>query len=180
VAGTAALSVALVAGCGGGNKATVGSTPSTQRTAPPASASGASVDVRQTGLGKTLVDGAGRTLYLFEKDKGTRSSCYGACAGVWQPFTTSSRPAAGSGAEAAKVGTTRRRDGAMQVTYGGHPVYFYAPDSKPGDTKGEGLNEFGAEWYALTPSGSKLEKGEGGAASSSGGTAPSGGSGYSY
>jgi predicted lipoprotein with Yx(FWY)xxD motif len=157
-AGTLALTAALVAGCGGGSSGTVSSTPSTQRTAPPASASGASVVIRQTGLGKTLVDGAGRTLYLFEKDSGTRSACYGACAMVWQPFTTSSRPAAGSGADAAKGGTTRRRDGAMQVTYGGHPVYFYTPDTKPGDTKGEGLNQFGAEWYVLSPAGKKVEK----------------------
>src|SRR5437773_986175 len=97
-AGALALAVALAAGCGGGDNGSVGSGPATQGTTPPASASGAKVAIRQTGLGKTLVDGAGRTLYLFEKDSGPRSTCYGACAGVWQPFTTSSRPAAGSGA----------------------------------------------------------------------------------
>src|SRR5919204_3997539 len=161
-AGAAALAVALVAGCGGGSNATVSSTPTTKTTAPPASASGTKVAVRQTGLGQILVDGAGRTLYLFEKDKGPRSTCYGACAGVWQPFTTSSRPAAGSGAQAAKLGTTRRSAGAQQVTYAGHPLYFYAPDRNPGDTKGQGLDQFGAEWYALSPAGSKLETSSGG------------------
>jgi predicted lipoprotein with Yx(FWY)xxD motif len=169
-----AVAVAVATGCGGGDNGTVGSGPATQTTTPTASTSGAKVEVRQTDLGRTLVDGAGRTLYLFEKDTGPRSTCYGACAAVWQPFTTTSRPAAGGGADAGKVDVTRRRDGARQVTYAGHPLYFYAPDRQPGDTKGEGLDQFGAEWYALSPAGSKLEESSGGSGSSSGG------SGYGY
>src|SRR6266480_3896694 len=108
--GTVAAALAL-AGCGSGDS-TVSSTPAT---APPtASASGAKVALRTTGLGRTLVDAAGRTLYLFEKDKGTTSACSGGCAAAWPAFTTSSRPAAGPGVDAAKIGTTKRRDGATQ------------------------------------------------------------------
>jgi predicted lipoprotein with Yx(FWY)xxD motif len=190
--GAAAVVVAL-AGCGS-DDGTVSSTPAT---APPtASASGAKVALRTTGLGRNLVDAAGRTLYLFEKDRGTTSACSGACAAAWPPFTTSSRPAAGPGVDGAKVGTTKRQDGASQVTYGGHPLYFYAGDRRPGDTRGQGLEQFGAEWYALGSSGSKLEGHEGGGggrsqpegnssgSGSSGGGSSSGGSsgggGYSY
>jgi predicted lipoprotein with Yx(FWY)xxD motif len=156
--GAVAAGLAL-AGCGSDN-GTVSSTPAT--TSPTASASGAKVALRTTGLGRTLVDAAGRTLYLFEKDRGTTSACSGACAAAWPPFTTSSRPAAGPGIDAAKIGTTKRPDGATQVTYGGHPLYFYAGDRRRGDTRGQGLEQFGAEWFALGSSGSKIEGHEGG------------------
>src|SRR3954464_7181694 len=111
LAGTAAAALAL-AGCGGSDNGSVSSTPAST---PTASASGAKVALRATGLGRTLVDGAGRTLYLFEKDKGTTTSCAGACAAARPPFPPSSRPAAGAGLDAAKVGTTKRGDGATQV-----------------------------------------------------------------
>jgi predicted lipoprotein with Yx(FWY)xxD motif len=172
LAGSAVAALAL-AGCGSGTA----TKPSAPTTAPPtASASGAKVAVRTTGLGATLVDGAGRTLYLFEKDQGTRSACNGACARAWPPFTTSSRPAAGAGADAAMIATSKRSDGATQVTYGGHPLYFYAADRQPGDTRGQALEQFGAEWYALGSRGTKIE---GHASSSSGGSSGGGSSGGS-
>jgi predicted lipoprotein with Yx(FWY)xxD motif len=177
---TVAAALALLSSCGGSDNGTVSSTPATT---PTASASGAKVALRATSLGRTLVDGAGRTLYLFEKDKGTTSSCTGACAAAWPPFTTSSRAAAGPGVGAGKIGTTKRPDGATQVTYGGHPLYFYAADRRPGDTRGQGLEQFGAEWYALGAGGSKIEghEGRGGGRShpednSSGGGSSGGGS----
>ena len=100
-----------------------------------------------------LVDSKGFTLYDFHKDKGTQSACYGACAGVWPPLTTSGKPQAMSGAKASKLGTTKRSDGTLQVTYAGHPLYTYVADKKPGEAKGNDFSSYGAQWYALMPSG---------------------------
>jgi predicted lipoprotein with Yx(FWY)xxD motif len=100
-----------------------------------------------------LVDSKGFTLYDFHKDKGTQSACYGACAQGWPPLTTSGAPQAMSGAEASKLGTTKRSDGTMQVTYAGHPLYTFVEDTKPGEAKGNDVSAFGAQWYALKSSG---------------------------
>lgn len=108
-------------------------------------------------LGKILVDSKGFTLYDFHKDKGTESACYGGCAGVWPPLTTSGKPQATKGAEAGMLGTTKRKDGTLQVTYAGHPLYTYAADKTPGEAKGNDIDSFGAEWYALQPSGEEAE-----------------------
>jgi predicted lipoprotein with Yx(FWY)xxD motif len=108
-------------------------------------------------LGQILVDSSGFTLYDFHKDRGGRSACYGACAGTWPPLTTSGAPQAMGGAERSKLGTTRRSDGTVQVTYAGHPLYTYVADAKPGEAKGQDIDSFGAEWYALQPSGAEAE-----------------------
>jgi predicted lipoprotein with Yx(FWY)xxD motif len=119
-----------------------------------ASSSGkGSVALASTKLGKVLVDGNGRTLYLFEADKGTMSKCDGACASAWPPLTTSGKPTAGAGVAAAKLGTAKRPDGTTGVTYAGHPLYTYAGDGAPGQTAGEGLTDYGAPWYALSAAG---------------------------
>jgi predicted lipoprotein with Yx(FWY)xxD motif len=107
------------------------------------------------GLGRVLVDSKGFTLYDFHKDKGDKSSCYGGCAQVWPPLTTSGKPQPSNGASASKLGTTKRSDGTVQVTYAGHPLYTYTADTKPGDAKGNDFSSFGGEWYALQPSGSE-------------------------
>jgi predicted lipoprotein with Yx(FWY)xxD motif len=112
-----------------------------------------SVALASTKLGKVLVDGHGRTLYLFEADKGAMSKCDGACASAWPPLTTSGKPAAGAGVVAAKLGTAKRADGTTAVTYNGHPLYTYAGDGAPGQTTGEGLTDYGAPWYALSAAG---------------------------
>lgn len=143
----------LAAGCGGNNKpATSAGSPTTTTSA----ATGATVAVRSSKLGKILVDDQGRTLYLFEKDKGPMSTCAGACATAWPPLVTNGTPKAGSGATAAELATTARDDGASQVVYHGHPLYRYAGDSKAGDATGQGLNQFGAEWFVLAPSGNTI------------------------
>ena len=95
---------------------------------------------------------------LLEKDKGRRSSCSGQCAKFWPPLLTSGKPTAGAGAKASLLGTTRRSNGTMQVTYAGHPLYRFTQDKKSGQTRGEGLNFFGASWYVLSPSGKKIDK----------------------
>ena len=122
------------------------------------SGGGAMVKTHSSSLGKILVDAKGRTLYLFEKDKRDRSACSGQCATFWPPVMTKGKPVAGAGVKASLLGTTRRSNGRMQVTYAGHPLYRFALDTSAGQTKGEGLKKFGAEWYVLAPSGKKIDK----------------------
>jgi predicted lipoprotein with Yx(FWY)xxD motif len=119
----------------------------------------ATVKTRTAGdLGKIIVDGRSRTLYLFEKDKNGKSSCSGACADAWPPLLTKGKPKASGSVKASKLGTTKRSDGTTQVTYGGHPVYTFAPDkNKPGSTKGQGVDGFGAEWYVVGTNGKAIE-----------------------
>jgi predicted lipoprotein with Yx(FWY)xxD motif len=108
------------------------------------------VQAATTPLGDVLVNADGRTLYLFTKDAGGKSSCAGACADTWPALTVSADPTAGSGADAGKLGTVMRDDGTKQVTYAGSPLYTYAPDKKAGDTNGQGV---GGVWFAVTPEG---------------------------
>jgi predicted lipoprotein with Yx(FWY)xxD motif len=106
-----------------------------------------------TALGTILVDGSGRTLYLFSGDHGGRSACVGACATVWPPFVPATSPVGGAGVAAAELGTTTRAEGAKQLTYNGHPLYRYAGDRTSGDTRGQGLRQFGETWYVVAPCG---------------------------
>jgi predicted lipoprotein with Yx(FWY)xxD motif len=156
-----ALAVSACSSSGGG--ATASTLPKVANGQP------ATVGVADSGLGEILVDSQGRTLYLFQKDAGTESACFGDCASDWPPLRASGKPTVGSGASSTRVGTTKRSDGKPQVTYNGHPLYLYEGDQKRGDTNGQGLTLFGASWFALSPAGDKVS----GQASSSGG-----GSGY--
>jgi predicted lipoprotein with Yx(FWY)xxD motif len=150
----------IAAGCGGASQSGPASAGPAYGAAAPASKSqAATVATARTRVGTVLVDAQGRTLYLFEKDKGSTSSCYAACASVWPPLTTGAKAVAGSGITAAKLGSSKRTDGKTAVTYGGHPLYTYAGDAKPGDVQGQGLDQFGAEWYVLAPSGHKIDNG---------------------
>jgi predicted lipoprotein with Yx(FWY)xxD motif len=156
-----AVSVAVVAlavaGCGGNSNSVKASPPSASAKVSTPSGGSATVGVRSGSLGKYLVDSQGRTLYLFEKDTGTMSTCSGACASAWPPSTTSGHPKAGSGVNASLLGTTTRSDGSKQLTYDGHPLYRYAGDQSPGDTNSEGLTQFGGGWDVVAPSGHKIE-----------------------
>jgi predicted lipoprotein with Yx(FWY)xxD motif len=143
-----ALAVAA-AGCG--------SKRSDPSPSPAARSSFTTVTTRSTELGTVLVDGHGKTLYLFEKDKGPASTCTDACASAWPPVTADGKVTAGGGVDAAKLASTKRADGTTEITYAGHPLYTYAGDAKPGDVNGQNLDQFGAEWYVLAPSGSKIE-----------------------
>jgi predicted lipoprotein with Yx(FWY)xxD motif len=123
-----------------------------------ASATVAKLQVRTGKLGRFVVDGNGLTLYLFEKDKQGKSACYASCAKVWAPLITSGKPTAGAGVVASRIGTTKRNDGKLQATYGGHPLYHYDDDHKPGQTAGQGSKAFGASWYVVAPGGKKIDK----------------------
>jgi predicted lipoprotein with Yx(FWY)xxD motif len=157
VAGLVAL-VLVAAACTGSGSSSGGGLYGGGAT-PSSGAPAAAVDLRGSKLGRILVDGQGRTLYLFEADKAGKSTCNGACASAWPPYLSSGTPQAGTGVTGALLGTSVRSDdsGGTQVTYHGHPLYYYAGDNQPGDTAGEGLNQFGAKWYALAPSGNKID-----------------------
>jgi predicted lipoprotein with Yx(FWY)xxD motif len=127
------------------------------------------VKTSSSPLGRILVDGRGHTLYLFERDKSTKSTCYGKCATFWPPLLTTAKATAGAGAKASLLGTTKRSDGKLQVTYHGHPLYFFVKDTKAGTTAGQNLDAFGGEWYVLSAAGVKIEKTAATSSSSSGG-----------
>jgi predicted lipoprotein with Yx(FWY)xxD motif len=117
------------------------------------------IDLRSvSGIpGQFLADGDGRTLYVFEADKSSTSTCTGACAAAWPPVTASAVPMAGGGVSQSLLGTTKRTDGTDQVTYHGHPLYYFAADTGSGMAKGQGSTAFGAGWYVLNAKGSKID-----------------------
>jgi predicted lipoprotein with Yx(FWY)xxD motif len=121
-------------------------------------AGGAVVTWRDTGIGPAITTSGGHTLYLFRADHGTTSTCYGQCATYWPPLLTTGKPIASGRVKTALLGTTKRKDGKLQVTYKGHPLYTFLLDKKAGQTAGEGSKNFGAAWYALAPSGATIDK----------------------
>jgi predicted lipoprotein with Yx(FWY)xxD motif len=147
---------------GGGSSATgaasavpAGSTASGAASGSAAGAAGA-VATTTGSLGTYLTTASGRTLYDFAADKGSTSTCYGSCATYWPPLLTTGTPTASGGADAAKLGTTKRTDGTMQVTYGGHPLYTYVADSVAGETKGQGVNANGGLWWVVGTDGTPI------------------------
>jgi predicted lipoprotein with Yx(FWY)xxD motif len=112
----------------------------------------ATLSVQKTRYGKVIFDGHGRVLYLFDRDRGRSSTCYGGCAKAWPPFVTKGTPTAGSGVRKSLIGTTRRRGGTVQVTYGGHPLYYFEGDGK-GQVKCQNIRNFGGLWLVVSPSG---------------------------
>ena len=115
------------------------------------------VSAHASRYGTVLFDGRGFALYAFTKDPRGKSVCSGDCAKAWPPYLVHGRPAATAGAQAKLLGITRRSDGTAQATYAGRPLYYYVGDRKPGQTNGQGLNQFGAKWYVLSPSGRKID-----------------------
>jgi predicted lipoprotein with Yx(FWY)xxD motif len=142
-----------------------------------AQAKGAVVSTATTSLGRIIVNSNGRTLYLFKKDRNGKSACSGQCAVFWPPLITSGKPRVTGGARASLIGTTRRADGRLQVTYNHHPLYTFAKDTKAGQTTGEGVNAFGAVWDAVSPAGAAIAK-PSAPSSSGGGGGGGGGGGY--
>ena len=142
--------------------------------ASPASGGGSStVDVHTANGTSFLTDSAGRALYQFGSDTKTMSTCSGACATAWPPLTVTGAPTAGAGATAADLATISRSDGTKQVTYAGHPLYYFSGDKAAGQINGEGSTAFGASWYVVSPTGQQIT-------SLSGVSTPSGGGGGGY
>jgi predicted lipoprotein with Yx(FWY)xxD motif len=163
----AAAFVAAACGAAGPYATAPSAAPSAQPTSAPVvaspspvpspKASGTVIAVASTRLGHVLVDSKGRTLYLFLADSGTSSNCNTAgCVQYWPPVLTSGAPRAGSGVTASLLNTTARRDGTTEVTYAGHPLYYFISDKKAGDVTGQGINAFGARWYVVSPSGMQI------------------------
>ncbi len=174
----AAAVAALAAGCASSTTTSSTPSPSPSGTAPasasPAAHGGAVLKTASSPEGQILVDGSGRTLYLFQADTGPSSTCDGACAVAWPPDTTTGAPS-GTGLNTALIGTSVRADHATQVTYKGHPLYYFADDAKPGQTNGQGVDAFGGRWYVVGPSGAAIT-----AAPAAPTPSPSTGGGYGY
>jgi predicted lipoprotein with Yx(FWY)xxD motif len=177
----AALAVTLaLAACGSssGSSSASQAAASSPASAGGAHASGAAAISMTTGsLGSYLTGASGRAIYLWDGDHGTRSDCSGACAQAWPPVTVTGAPHAAHGVTASELGTTTRADGAKQVTYHGHPLYYFVADPAAGTTKGQGSDNFGAKWWLVAPSGAPLTKAAPAAGSSSS-SAGAHGSGY--
>jgi predicted lipoprotein with Yx(FWY)xxD motif len=135
--------------------------PNTPTASPSASSSTAAMTINLQSVaaipGKFLADGQGHALYLFEADKSTTSTCTGACAAAWPPVTASVTPMAGSGVSQSLLGTTKRADGTEQLTYNGHPLYYFSADTGSGMAKGQGVKAFGSDWYVVNGKGSKID-----------------------
>jgi predicted lipoprotein with Yx(FWY)xxD motif len=159
VVAAAVVVVAIASGSSGGGSSSTssksinyGSSPAATAAKPAAPASAAArIATADHGLGPMLVDSQGRTLYLWQADTGMSSTCSGECATDWPPATTSGAPHAAGSAKAALLGTTKRSDGTMQVTYAGHPLYRFAGDGKAGQVNGQGSSAFGAPWLVVAP-----------------------------
>jgi predicted lipoprotein with Yx(FWY)xxD motif len=158
---------AIAAGCGSNGSGSSGSGSSgggAYGSSSPASTSGgqsgaAMVKTASSKVGTILVDGSGRTLYLFGKDQPNMSACSGACVAAWPIDQSSGAPQAGGGVKASLLGSIKRSDGTTQVTYNRHPLYYYSGDTAAGQLNGQGINAFGAVWDVLSPSGDKIAGG---------------------
>ncbi len=191
-AGLAALAstALLISACGSGtgttaststqaaNTSTQAATASTSSAKTPVSNSAVAIGTAKGSDGTYLTSSSGRALYLWTADSGGMSSCSGACASAWPPLTTSGAPTASGGVNASQLGTITRSDGSKQVTYNGHPLYYFAGDTGAGKTTGQGSDGFGAKWWLVAPSGSAITASasvSGAASGSSGGGSSSGG-----
>jgi predicted lipoprotein with Yx(FWY)xxD motif len=158
------LAACSSAGAASPSSSPAGGTPTYGTTAPSpskaAAASSTALALRSTSLGKILTDGRGFTVYDFDADEGTKSACSGACATAWPPVrATGAAPQVGTGVDKSLVGQATRPDGTKQLTYDGRPLYYYAGDSAPGRSTGEGSRSFGAPWYVLTANGQEVKTG---------------------
>ena len=177
---------AFAAACGGGsgssNTAAAPPSSSSASSAPavsPAGGSAVTVSTHSGAYGTYLADSSGKTLYLFEPDKNGSSTCYGECAKFWPPLTSAAAAMGSGGVTQSMLGTTKRTDGNTQITYAGHPLYYFAEDKSAGDTKGQGLNLSGGLWYLVSTKGAAITS-KPSAPTQSSSSSSSGGGGYGY
>jgi predicted lipoprotein with Yx(FWY)xxD motif len=142
------------------------------------SASSTVITTKTSSGGSFLTNGAGRAVYLFMADSTGKSTCDGACASAWPPVVATGQPTASGSAQANDLGTISRSDGTKQVTYDGHPLYYFTGDTGPGTDKGQGLDGFGAKWFLVTPAGSSITTAVTISGSGSAPASSSGGGGY--
>jgi predicted lipoprotein with Yx(FWY)xxD motif len=168
----------LATACGSAaGSTTAGSTAA----ATPASGSATAtvIESHAGSAGSFLTNASGRAVYLWAADSMNKSTCSGACAGAWPPVTTMGKVTAANGAKAADLGTITRSDGTKQVTYSGHPLYYFAGDSGPGQTNGQGSDNFGAKWWLVAPAGAKITVADAAASAGNSSSAPASSSGSS-
>jgi len=160
----------MAAACG----SAASSTPSSGGASSPANASTSTVITTHAGSGGTfLTDGPGRAVYLWAADGLNKSTCTGACAGAWPPVPAKGTVTAAGGAKASDLGTITRSDGTKQVSYDGHALYYFVGDSGPGQTSGQGSDNFGATWWLVAPSGAQITGSDTATSASAPSTAPS-------
>jgi predicted lipoprotein with Yx(FWY)xxD motif len=164
---TAIAAVATVVAACGGNSSSVSSAAGNAAASAKAGAA-VSVATASSSAGTYLVGASGRPLYLWVADSHNKSVCGGACAVAWPPLTTKSAAVAATGVTMSQLGTTTRSDGVKQVTYDGHPLYYFAGDTSKGSFTGQGSTEFGAKWWLVAPTGAAITK----AATSTGASTP--------
>ena len=142
----------------------------THQSSAASSATAGRVTLHKTKIGNVLATSSGRTLYLFMKDKGGRSACYGQCATYWPPLMKKGALRAGAGVKAKLLGTTKRKNGTRQVTYNGHPMYLFKLDKGAGQIAGQRQNFFGGKWFAVSAAGSANKKAPPAGGTTTGGT----------
>lgn len=148
-AGGAAAVAVLAAACSSG-----GSPSSSPGAGSTASGSGSTVITSaSSSAGTILTDGSGRALYLWVADSKGKSVCSGACAGAWPPVMASGTVTASGSAKSSDLGSITRSDGSKQVTYNGHPLYYFVGDAGSGTASGQGSDQFGAKWWLVSPAG---------------------------
>ena len=118
-------------------------------------ADGTEVELASSQFGEILFDSKNQAIYLFDKESSSQSECYGECAAAWPPVLTDGEPVARAGTNEKLLGTTERDDGSSQVTYGGHPLYYYAHEG-PGEVLCHGVDEFGGLWLVVDAAGNAL------------------------
>ena len=155
----AVIGALVLAACGGSSYGGNSSQTTSSKASVPAATSSAApvVTAKSSSLGTFLVDAKGRTLYLWDADHGAMSTCNGACATDWPPLTTKAAPKAGAGVKASLLGTSKRSDGTQEVTYAGHPLYYFAGDTAAGQSTGQGSAAFGAPWWVVSPAGAAIQ-----------------------
>ena len=158
----------LAAACGSAVSHTSGSQPAGSH--PASSKASDTVIASHSGSGGTFLTDAGRSVYLWAADGMNKSNCSGACAGAWPPVMAHGKLTASNGAKPSDLGTIARPGGGKQVTYDGHPLYFFAGDSGPGQTHGQASDSFGARWWLVAPAGTKITTAD--TATAAGGAAP--------
>jgi len=147
-------SALLVAACGSAAAST--SAPASSAAAAGSSTTGTVITTQAGSAGAFLTTASGRTVYLWAKDSTNMSDCSGACAAAWPPVPATGTLTAAGSAKASDLGTITRSDGTKQVTYDGHPLYYFAGDSAAGQTNGQGSDNFGAKWWLVAPSGAQI------------------------
>ncbi len=180
LAGLLAATAVVLAGCGSASKSASSASDTAASAGTPKPAGLVAISTTKGSVGTYLTADSGRAVYMWMADTGGRSKCTGACARFWPPLFTTGTPAVSGGAHARELGTITRSDGRRQLTYKGHPLYYFLEDRAAGTVHGQGNDGFGAKWWLVAPSGAAITTKSASATSGSSGAAASSSGGYGY